>query len=1052
MRLNRIVWLFAALAVLVLPLTAAAQTQTGRITGVVVDDMGAVVPGATVTIKGPGGITRQAVSDAAGKYDVPDLPAGSYQVTVELSGFTTQTTTVAVAAGQPVSVQTKLAIAARAENVQVTGTLIPRPTFEAMTPVTTMNIEELSYQGKTRLEDLLTTLPQIFVAQNSSVSNGASGTATVNLRNLGVNRTLVLIDGMRMPTGDTGSVVPDLNFIPAALVKRVDVLTGGASSVYGADAVAGVVNFVLDTDFQGIRAGFSPGGFQHNNNDALARQINTARGFTFPTGSTWDGGQYDAYAAIGGKFGSNGHATAYLDYRKTNALLKSARDYTNCSVSNLGDNGPACGGSSTAPTGRFWTDDGNSYTLGSNNTFIPWSQGPGPFNYAPYNYMQRPDQRWAGGGFLNYKWNPWVEAYTSTMFMNDQTDAQIAPSGDFGNTLQINCNNPMLSPDMVQKICTANGYGPNDIAGLQVYRRNVEGGGRLDKLSHTSVRLVGGVRGQLSKNKAWHYDMYTLYADTKRPETYLNDLNTTRLQEALFVTGTPGQPSTWRCTSGNANCVPWNIFQNGGVTRAALNYLQLPLVSNGDAKTQLVGGRVTADLKNYGIKFPTATEGISFAVGSEYRKESLDLQTDLAYQDFLGAGQGGPLLPVSGFYDVKDLFAEGVVPLVQDVRGAKDLSVSVGYRYSDYNLTGRHPSWKIEGDWAPSEDFKARGGFNRAVRSPNVVELFSQRGITLGGSTDPCSGANPSLTLAQCQHTGITAAQYGNIAPNTAGQYNTIAGGNPDLVPETADTTTVGVVVSPRKISGFSTAIDFYDINLKETIGTLQADQVIQMCATTGNPALCGLVHRDQFGSLWRTPNGYTVATNLNIGSMRVRGIDVNSNYVVPWRRSSFSFNLIGSYLMKSYQDTGLFQYDCTALTGPVCNDPYGPHPGMQPRWRHLFRGSWERNALTLSAGWRFIGPVSDERLSDQTDLQDLSMRQQLVANLADHYNAWNYIDTAVSYKLMKGVNATLGVNNVFDKNPPLGSGSNANDYGAGFYNTYDSYGRFVHFSLQFTF
>ena len=241
-------------------------------------------------------------------------------------------------------------------------------------------------------------------------------------------------------------------------------------------------------------------------------------------------------------------------------------------------------------------------------------------------------------------------------------------------------------------------------------------------------------------------------------------------------------------------------------------------------------------------------------------------------------------------------------------------------------------------------------------------------------------------------------------------------------------------------------------MKINQTIGSLQSDDILPTCALTGN--LCNLIHRDQFASLWRTPGGYTESTTQNVGKKQVRGIDTNINYVVPVGGASVSFNLIGSYLMKAAIDTGLFSYDCVGLTGAICNDPYSDHPAMQPKWRHLFRASWERGNNTISAGWRMIGSVIAEELSDQKDLAnpDPVLAQQLKDNFADKYNAWHYVDLAYSRRLGPGVHATVGVNNVFDKNPPFGSGSNADDYAKGFYGTYDSYGRFVHFSLQFTF
>jgi outer membrane receptor protein involved in Fe transport len=692
---------FLALAATLVAVGAYAQA-TGSIEGRIIDETKAPLPGVTVEVSSPFiRAARFATSDPDGAFKVDMLPPGKYAVKFTLENFATQEQTdVTVGAGRVVTLQVQMRSAFK-EAVVVTGSLIPRPTLEAMSPVTTMDIEALSYRGVQRLEDLMTQLPQVFVASNSSISNGASGTATVALRNLGSQRTLVLIDGVRIQSGDRYDVAPDLNFIPASLVKRVDVLTGGASSTYGADAVAGVVNFILDKDFEGLRGGVSFGGYEHNNDNSYWQAQNAAMGYNAPSGSTWDGGTFDADIAYGGKFADGkGHASMYIDYRQTAQLLKSQRDYYNCSA-NLGATGPVCGGSSTSATGRFtlydptFTTNLGNFTVGPNNTMVPFTSA-NLFNYGAYNSIQRPDQRWTAGGFIDYNWNEHFKGYLSVMLMNDTSAAQIAPSGDFyGRTYELNCNNPMLSSQQVQVLCTNAGYGPNDIANVIIGRRNVEGGPRIDDLTHEAFRLVAGLKGEI--NKEWSYDVYGLNAQTEVSEDYQNDLNTNHIQDALLVTGTPGQPSTWQCMSGNAGCVPWNIFETGGagVTQAALDYLKIALESQTLLRTQVISGKVTGDLKDYGLAFPSASEGIHIALGAEYRKEMLDYMPDQAYQDFLGAGQGGPLLPVSGTYGVKEGFTELLIPIIQDARGVKDLSLSAAYRYSNYSNNGSHPNYKF---------------------------------------------------------------------------------------------------------------------------------------------------------------------------------------------------------------------------------------------------------------------------------------------------------------------------------------------------------------------
>lgn len=1057
MKLGR--FLFLAIGFLLVAFTAFGQT-TGSLSGTVTS-AGSALPGATVTATSPA-ITgsRTAMTDAGGNYTFTDLPPGDYAVTFELSGLQTLTRHAQVGAAQTARLDADLVArkGTAAEEVTVTGSLIPRPTLEAMSPVSTLDPEQITYTGITRVEDLLTSLPQVIAAQNSTVSNGSSGTATVDLRGLGPQRTLVLIDGRRMAPGDAASgsaaVAPDLNFIPSALVKRVDILTGGASSVYGADAVAGVVNFILDKDFEGVKATVSAGAYQHNNNNAAYHAMNAAKGFTYPSGSIWDGQNYDANVALGGKFADGkGHASAYLDYRKTRAMLKANRDYTNCSVlGGMTMSGPTCGGSGTWQFGRFqvfntdfskrvgdWVLDATTGNTMRKRT------SKDVFNYAPFNFMQRPDQRLAGGGFVNYSFNSHAEGYIEAMLMDDYTDAQIAPSADFNNTSQLNCDNPMLSADQVQKFCKDAGYGPHDIANVVIGRRNIEGGGRVSQLRHDDFRLVTGLKGDITK--AWSYDIYGLDAEVHSPQRYANDLNVDHLQDALIVDGDPKDPSTWHCRSGNTGCVPWNIFKVGGVTPAALAYLRLPEVLDSGTKTQLVSGKLTGDLRNYGLAFPTATEGIKIALGAETRKESLFVAPDLAFGEALGAGAGGPTNPVDGSFRVKELFGEALIPFVQNAHWAQDLSLELGYRHSDYSVNGTFPSWKVQGSYAPTAAIKFRAGVNQATRAPNVRELFLPQGLGLGGATDPCAGETPTFTKEQCARTGVPASQYGQVSENPAQQYNTLSGGNPSLKPEIADTKTFGVVFTPQALVGSSLALDYYDIRIKDTIGSLNADDIIKQCATTGNPKLCSLIHRDVAGTLWLFQSGYTITTNQNIGKFGRRGLDVNATYLQPaGSLGSFNFNLIGSRMMRSTTDTGLFSYDCIGLYGNQCGIPAA-------RWRHFARATWEsRFNTTVSLGWRMIAATKVDESSSNPALANPDEMPLLRANNIDKIPAFNWFDLAGSYRFAKGIQFTIGVNNILDKEPPLAPGMSPNDYGAGFYNTYDAYGRYVHTSLNFTF
>jgi hypothetical protein len=341
-------------------------------------------------------------------------------------------------------------------DILVTGSRIPQPNLTSTSPVTVLNSQEVKITGTTRAEDLLNSLPQVFAGQSSTIANGASGTATVNLRGLGSERTLVLVNGRRLLPGDPFSSAADINAIPAAMIRRVDVLTGGASSVYGADAVGGVVNFIMDTDFEGIRIDGQYSFYQHEN--GAREPIRTAiraRNFALAADNVAGGGTTDITLSIGAGFDDGrGHVSAFIGYRDVNQILQSKYDYSGCALNARTDAaiaaapvGPggvtefACGGSGTSRNGTFLTNVGN-FQIGPNRTLIP---GSTPYNFGPLNHYQRPDERYIAGAFAKYEISGALKPYLEFMFMDDKTVAQIAPSGDFFSTTTVNCDNPLLS-------------------------------------------------------------------------------------------------------------------------------------------------------------------------------------------------------------------------------------------------------------------------------------------------------------------------------------------------------------------------------------------------------------------------------------------------------------------------------------------------------------------------------------------------------------------------------------------------------------------------------
>ena len=742
------------------------------------------------------------------------------------------------------------------EQIVVTGSRISMPNMEAISPVTAISSEEIKATGQTRVEDILNQLPQVFAEQGSSISNGSDGTATVNLRNLGSQRTLVLVNGRRMPPGDpTGGSAADLNQIPGALIERVEVLTGGASSVYGADAVAGVVNFIMQRDFEGFRLDLNGSTNWHSNENDEARRIIGGTSFPKAPGEVTEGDAFDVTALLGGNFADGkGNATAYLGYRTIDAVLQSQYDVSACTFRSKNKtpkftgvytgNGErfSCGGSYTGYPGYFeWagTPPALGYTIGAGDVLRPFDPETDLYNFGPTNYFQRPDERYTAGVFAHYEFSDKADVYTEFQYMKDRSVAQIAPSGIFFDpTITVRCDNPMLSDSMVSTWCDDYDLAGEDEFQLYIGRRNVEGGGRANDITHTSYRAVLGVKGAI--NAAWDYDAYALQAETSLDDKYLNDFFKDRVQQAIDVVETE---DGIECRDTSNGCQPWNIFSLGAVDPGALAFLQVPALSSGNSTTRVVNANFTGDLGEYGLTLPTAKDGIAVNVGGEWRDESTAYLPDYIYQTGGLTGQGAPTRPVSGSFSVKELFFEGRIPIAQDMAFAKTLSAEVGYRYSDYNLGFDTDSYKFGLEWAPVDDIRLRGGFNRAVRAPNIGELFGPVFVGLDGTTDPCasksgtlpSANNPLATEANCARTGVLPGQYGNIVSNAAAQYNGQRGGNPNLDPESADTVTFGIVFQPGFLDGLSVAVDYFNIRVEDVISRYGADYTINQCLATGD-------------------------------------------------------------------------------------------------------------------------------------------------------------------------------------------------------------------------
>ena len=954
--------------------------------------------------------------------------------------------------------------------IVVTGSRIKSANLESTTPVTQVTAADVVTQGVTRIEDLVNQLPQAFAAQNVTVSNGATGTATLNLRGLGSTRTMVLIDGRRMPYGGvtSASVAPDINQIPTSMIERVDVLTGGASAVYGSDAVAGVVNFIMKKDFEGVEVTSQYNFYWHENDysgpgqqklrDTIAGlEATNPSQYALPSDSVTDGAGKELSLIVGVNSGDGrGNITAYATVFDSDAILQADRDYSACSLNPNPVGSFTCGGSSTNAGGRFTNfldaDDPAAYdfTTDTPTAFRDYNATTDLYNFGPLNYYQRPERRYSLGAMGHYEFGDHADVYTQLMFNDYSSVAQIAPSGNFFDTSTINCDNPFLPAANLAAI----GCGPAEIAAgtdvtMYIGRRNVEGGGRQQSFANTSMRAVAGVRGAI--NEGWGYDVSAQYSSVAANSSTLNYFVSSRLRRALDVVDVGGVPTCQSVIDGSdPNCVPWNPFQPNAVTPAQLAYLQAAGTQIGRISQEVYNGVIDGDLGVYGVKLPSASEGLKVVFGAEYRRDTLNNTVDALQSAGDLSGSGGATIGINGATHVNDLFMEARLPIAQDQPFAESLSFDTAYRYSDYG-NNTTDTYKFGLEWAPVADVRLRGSYQRAVRAANVVELFTAQGFNLfDAAGDPCGAAarDPSASDAECIASGVPANQVGSTALDSpAGQYNFLQGGNTALVPETSDTSSYGIVFQPRWVPGLAITVDYFDIHIDDTITTFGAPNTWTACYANNDPAACARINRNPNGQLW-VGNGFVQDLNINIGSLQTSGYDVNIGYtgLEIGRMGSLAFNLTGTYLLDLItqpapgvdlhprDDITRDWYDCTGYYASVCSQGgIGP---INPQWRHRFRTSWQTPwDVDVSLTWRHYGGVTG-----LTGANNAMPTRQLDRELS----AEDYFDLAANWAITEKASVSLGINNVLDDNPSISGSVGTNGNGNTFPQSYDALGRYV--------
>ncbi|WP_414009774.1 TonB-dependent receptor domain-containing protein [Sphingorhabdus sp.] len=1008
------------------------------------------------------------------------------------------------------------------EAIVVTGSLITNPNLERSAPVNVTSAEEMELLQSNLAEEVLREIPGVVASIGSAVNNGNGGASYVNLRGIGSNRNVVLLDGDRIvPAGFGGQV--DLNNIPLALVERVDVLTGGASTTYGADAVGGVVNFILKNDFSGLEAQSS-----------------------YQLTDKSDGDVYRADVTIGANFDDGrGNAVFGVGYQKSEAVYQGARDVSLDTLETY--SGTALGSGTSNPSrfsgGRLVSGTGNGGTNQINDAgqLVPTFK---TFNFNPYNVFQTPFERFNMFGQARYEVSDAIEVYSRGLFSKNTVNTIIAPSGAFGISVNIPLNNPFLPAAMRNQFCafdvnpSATVYTPrfsqaacdaaanpslrpgqpgyleigtggasatattsgNGLAVLQAWqpfdlngngvieagegynpnpqtlfaRRATEAGPRISEYVTTVFDYRLGARGSITDSIDW--DISGAYGQSENIQTIKGYTLNSRFRQSLRAGGTASAPVCFDTSNG---CVAANVF--GTIQPEAIPFLVQESTSFTKTSLAQVKGTINGDA---GFTSPFAEDSVAFAVGGEYRKYTARQGADaLAKGGDLG-GAGGATPDISGGFDVYEGFGELVVPLVSDKPFVNSLTVEGGLRYSSYTVdTPGNPSYntttfKAGGTWEPTEGLAIRGNFARAVRAPNIGELFSpvNTGLTNLG-TDPCAtlttagavlpgrpATGPTGELrAVCLAQGANVGNINSIPQPNAGQVNSTGGGNVNVKPEKSDSFTIGAIFQPARIPGFTASIDYYNIKVTGAISSPTPGDVIAACfgtsvfsppAGASTSAACTSIRRSPAdGGLSGDPSTFTGLPSVlsNAGAIETDGIDLIMNYKTDLTDKialALSFN--GNYTFKSTFNAFVLNpesvnRDCTGYFSSNCGS-------LQPDFSWSQRTTLSYGKIDVSLLWRHLSAMEQEPLDviDGGAFFNGTIGASIpgVGGRTVNFGkikAYDYFDLSARLNATENLTITASVQNLLDKDPPLtGNNAGSTSYNSGntFPSTYDALGR----------
>jgi len=927
------------------------------------------------------------------------------------------------------------------EEVVVTGSRIVSPNLDSPSPVQTVSSEDIQSSGILNLQDLLLKNPTFgtptLSRTNSNFLTSGAGVSTVDLRNLGTERTLVLVDGRRFVSGNPGSQAVDMNTIPAQFIERVDVLTGGASSIYGSDAVAGVVNIIYKKNFQGLTFNGQYGSSAESDDEEQQW------GLTFGT-NTEDG---------------RGNIMAHVGYTKQGAVYSRDRDR---SAVDQASTGAGVTGDATqlfditkpfyssfAPAGRFYTANApagintSSFTYDANGNPIRWDSNGATsaatgFNRSAYRTIAVPVERYLFAGRGSFDFTENNSAFFEGTYASSRTTSKLelyplgaediypATGGQVPVEFDVDgvlTRNPIVPDEIFDNAEDEDGDGLRD---FYFTKRMADFGGRGNEARRDTFRVVGGLQGSFIDDK-WHYEGFYSFGQTKEAQTSGGQVNVLNFRNALEAIPDAddedgdGDTTEAICRDPNARlqgCVPVNVFGVGTMSPGSINYIQAPGSLATFTSQRVVGLNVSGDL------FEMPAGPFAIAVGGEYREEASDSEFDALTQAGLNAGNAIP--PTSGSFNVSEAYLELSVPILKDKPFADNLTFRGAVRASDYSTVGSTLSWNAGLEWAPIPSLKFRAIRALATRAPNINELFSPPSQTFPtGIQDPCVGVTATSTGAKADACRAAPGVNANITANGSftlnlADFQGISGfdrGNPNLNEEEGESWTIGAVIQPEGMGfmdKFDFTLDYYRIDISDAIVQTDRNFILNQCYGGGDQSMCAFVTRrpdavgaNSAGSIDQLDAGVT-----NSGGEFAEGIDLTVGYGQDLGTGHLSSRLSYTHVLDHYQ-IPLPGADKDHLAGEVGD-------------------AKDRAYLTVGYNIGKFGATLQATYIGASDLDDQFLAQFAVPGTEDDdeptplppgwagVGAVTYLDAQVTFAAMDSTEVFLGVDNLLDKEPPL--------------------------------